>query len=174
MIEHPDLVLERLSTPGSRLQDRFFFSTPAELLQAHAPTHAHFISLFVTCSEFSKVRTRSPTVHESELYQSRCGSVNTMSPSFKVDLTTFEDKIPPSVSMPDEIEQVQRVIMHHVTPLRKIYNKYATLGNEASPDNTYVLNRMQFWRLLKDARLHSPDLTLCMMDRALAAGSTGR
>ena len=69
--------------------------------------------------------------------------------------------------------QVQRVIMHHVTPLRKIYNKYATLGNEASPDNTYVLNRMQFWRLLKDAQLHSPDLTLCIMDRALAGGATG-
>lgn len=138
MVEHPDLVLERLSTP-----------------------------------EFSKVRTRSPTVHESELYQSRCGSVNTMSPSFKVDLTTFEDKIAPSVSLPDEIEQVQRVIMHHVTPLRKIYNKYATLGNEASPDNTYVLNRMQFWRLLKDAQLHSPDLTLCIMDRALSGGTTG-
>ena len=63
--------------------------------------------------------------------------------------------------------------MHHVTPLRKIYNKYATLGNEPSPDNTYVLSRMQFWRLLKDADLPSPDHTLCIMDRALAGGVTG-
>ena len=63
--------------------------------------------------------------------------------------------------------------MHHVTPLRKIYNKYATLGNEASPDNTYVLNRMQFWRLLKDADLQAAGSSLCIMDRTLSEGKTG-
>lgn len=146
MLEHPDLVLERLSTP-----------------------------------EMSAVRTRSPTPREVQIYGSRVGSVagsrvgstNTISPSFKVDLSSFEDKISSNASLPEEVEQVQRVIWHHVTPLRKIYNKYATLGNEASPDNTYVLNRMQFWRLVKDADLQDADLTLCMMDRALAGGATG-
>lgn len=57
--------------------------------------------------------------------------------------------------------------MRHITALRKIYSFYSCLGYEESPDNTYIMSRMQFWRLLKDCRLHSMDTSLMQMDRVL-------
>ena len=54
-----------------------------------------------------------------------------------------------------------------MTGLRKIYNYYSSLGYDESPDNTFVMTRMQFWRFLKDIRLHHQDTTLAEMDRYL-------
>jgi hypothetical protein len=41
---------------------------------------------------------------------------------------------------------------------------------DISPDNTYMLNRMQFWRFLKDCKVHinNEDLTLMEFDRLLS------
>ncbi len=41
---------------------------------------------------------------------------------------------------------------------------------DISPDNTYMLNRMQFWRFLKDCKVHvnNDDLTLMEFDRLLS------
>lgn len=65
------------------------------------------------------------------------------------------------------IIQVVFVIMRHISNLRKIYSFYSCLGYDDSPDNTFVMNRMQFWRFLKDCQLHHQDITLMEMDRAL-------
>ena len=68
--------------------------------------------------------------------------------------------------------QVIYVIMRHMTGLRKIYNFYSSLGYEdsQSPDNTFIMNKMQMWRFLKDCRLHLLDCTLADMDRVLTKG----
>ena len=63
--------------------------------------------------------------------------------------------------------QVIFVIMRHITDLRTIYNFYSKLGYEDSPDNTYVMSRMQFWRFLKDCQLHHQEISLMQMDRIL-------
>ena len=41
---------------------------------------------------------------------------------------------------------------------------------DISPDNTYMLNRMQFWRFLKDCKVHlnTDELTLMEFDRRLS------
>ena len=41
---------------------------------------------------------------------------------------------------------------------------------DISPDNTYMLNRMQFWRFLKDCKVHinNDNLTLMEFDRLLS------
>ena len=72
--------------------------------------------------------------------------------------------------------QVIYVIMRYMTGLRKIYNFYSCLGYEESPDNTFVMNKMQMWRFLKDCRLHHLGSTLADMDRVLAQaeGHSGR
>ena len=57
--------------------------------------------------------------------------------------------------------------MRHITSLRKIYAFYSNIGYEESPDNTYIMNRMQFWRFIKDCRLHHNDMTMMEMDRIL-------
>ena len=59
------------------------------------------------------------------------------------------------------------MLMRYMTSLRKIYNFYSSIGYEESPDNTFVMSRMQFWRFLKDCKLHFHDTTLAEMDRQL-------
>lgn len=44
---------------------------------------------------------------------------------------------------------------------------YSALGHETSPDNTFVMNKMQLWRFMKDTRLHHKEKTLTEMDRML-------
>jgi hypothetical protein len=46
---------------------------------------------------------------------------------------------------------------------------------DMSPDNTYILNRMQFWRYLKDCNVHLNEqkLTLMEFDRLLNRDMTG-
>ena len=67
----------------------------------------------------------------------------------------------------EEAAQVLFVILRYMTGLRKVYNFYSSLGYDDSPDNTFVMTRMQFWRFLKDVRLHHQDVTLADMDRFL-------
>ena len=57
--------------------------------------------------------------------------------------------------------------MRYMSKLRMIYSYYSQLGFSESADNTFVMNRMQFWRFLKDCRLHHHDTTLADMDRVL-------
>jgi hypothetical protein len=54
-----------------------------------------------------------------------------------------------------------------MTSLHRVYLYYSRLGHDDNPDNTFVLRRMQFWRFLKDCRLHDSDFGLIDMDRWL-------
>ena len=61
--------------------------------------------------------------------------------------------------------QVMYVITRHITSLRKVYNYYSQLGYEESPDNTFTMTRMQFWRFVKDCCFHHNEVMLTEMDR---------
>ena len=63
-----------------------------------------------------------------------------------------------------EVEEVARVILRHMTPIKHIYKFYSTLGIQESNDNTFVMNRMKFWRFLKDCALHTVGNTLAEID----------
>ncbi|XP_013404281.1 radial spoke head 10 homolog B [Lingula anatina] len=123
-------------------------------------------SLDGTCTpDLGQIRTRTPlpadnvSVHSNE-------SKNTLGPSMALEidhlLTEFTE-----FDREEEVNQVMYVIMRHMSSLRMIYNNYASLGYEESPDNTYIMNRMQFWRMMKDCKFHHHDITLMDMDRAL-------
>ena len=62
-------------------------------------------------------------------------------------------------------------MIRYLDLFRQIYRFYSQLGFDSSPDNTYVLNRMQFWRFLKDCKIHLNEvhLTLMHFDRLLSA-----
>ncbi|NXB69874.1 R10B2 protein, partial [Donacobius atricapilla] len=66
-----------------------------------------------------------------------------------------------------EVEQVELAVLKHISSLRKAYYFYSTLGCSPSPDSTYTLTRLQFWRFLKDCQLHLSPRTLAEMDRLL-------
>lgn len=57
-----------------------------------------------------------------------------------------------------------KTIIRYLDLFKQIYRFYSQLGFDTSPDNTYVLNRMQFWRFLKDCKLHINDIHLTLMD----------
>lgn len=66
--------------------------------------------------------------------------------------------------------QVLFVVMRHISSLRKIYNFYSSLGYDESADNTFVMNKMQFWRFLVDCQFHHSEISLMEMDRQLGIG----
>ncbi|CAM9317377.1 unnamed protein product [Lampetra fluviatilis] len=67
-----------------------------------------------------------------------------------------------------EYTQVQLVVLQHMAALRRTYSKYSGLGVTHSPDNTFILSRMQWWRLLKDCRVHVEGPSLAQVDRLLS------
>ncbi|XP_060605210.1 radial spoke head 10 homolog B-like isoform X2 [Ruditapes philippinarum] len=115
--------------------------------------------------DLSNIRTRTPlpmdnvSVHSNE-------SRNTTSPSFQLDLDYLLNEFV-EADRDEEASQVLFVITRHISSLRRIYSYYSSLGHEESPDNTFVMNKMQFWRFLKDTRLHHKEKTLMDMDRML-------
>ncbi|KAM3876854.1 radial spoke head 10 homolog B-like [Diretmus argenteus] len=68
-----------------------------------------------------------------------------------------------------ECKQVECVIQRHNAELRSIYSFYSRRGRAPSPDNTFLLSRLQFWRLLKDCNVHRHGITLTQMDRFISA-----
>lgn len=65
-----------------------------------------------------------------------------------------------------EVDEVTRVILRHMTQIKQIYKFYSSLGTLETPDNTFVMSRMQFWRFLKDCGLHTFGFTLVELDSA--------
>lgn len=51
--------------------------------------------------------------------------------------------------------------------LRSICSFYSRLGYARSPENTLLLSRLQFWRLLKDCNIHHHGITLTQIDRLI-------
>ena len=65
--------------------------------------------------------------------------------------------------------KAHKTIIRYLELFKQIYRFYSQLGMDMSPDNTYILNRMQFWRYLKDCNVHlnEENLTLMEFDRLL-------
>ena len=69
----------------------------------------------------------------------------------------------------EETQQVVHVLLRHISNLKNIYSFYSGLGHLGTADNTFVMTRLQFWRFLKDCRIHDQDVTLIEMDRFIDA-----
>ncbi|NXH93740.1 R10B2 protein, partial [Pachycephala philippinensis] len=73
----------------------------------------------------------------------------------------------PKEDRAEELEQVELAVLRHMSKLRKAYDFYSGLGCSHSPDNTYTMTKLQFWRFLKDCKFHLSSKTLAEMDRLL-------
>lgn len=71
-----------------------------------------------------------------------------------------------------ELDELTRVVLRYMTPIKHIYKFYSSLGILENADNTFVMNRMQFWRFLKDCMLHTAGLTLTELDLAHGISET--
>ncbi|XP_062331376.1 radial spoke head 10 homolog B [Osmerus eperlanus] len=90
-----------------------------------------------------------------------------LGPDMALDITTLLEKFPES-RRGMELKQVEFAVLRHITELRSIYTFYSSLGHAPSPDNTFLLSRLQLWRLLKDCSAHPGAITLAQVDRCIA------
>lgn len=122
--------------------------------------------------DISQIRTRTPLPSACDRQSVHSNmSVNTYSPSFQLDIDYLLTEFEP-VDREEEISQVMSAILRQMSGLHRIYFFYSRLGNENSEDNTYLMSQMQFWRFLKDCRLHHHDCGLVDMDRWIARDPT--
>ncbi|XP_035514034.1 radial spoke head 10 homolog B isoform X2 [Morone saxatilis] len=63
-----------------------------------------------------------------------------------------------------ERKQVEFMVLMHGVELRSVYSFYSRLGHAHSPNNVFLLTRLQLWRLLKDCNIHHHDITLTQID----------
>ncbi|XP_038047444.1 radial spoke head 10 homolog B-like [Patiria miniata] len=124
--------------------------------------------------DISNIRTRTPDPSGpglGDITSRSDASRNTLGPSLTLELDHLLNDFSEN-DREEEIRQVMFVVLRHITTFKKVYNFYGSLGHDASPDNTFIMTRLQFWRFLKDCQFHYNDLTLTEMDRILAPNKT--
>ncbi|XP_020820963.2 radial spoke head 10 homolog B [Phascolarctos cinereus] len=87
--------------------------------------------------------------------------------SIELDLTLLLD-VYPQKDRPEEKKQAEFAVLRNISELRRIYSFYSSLGCDHSLDNTFLMTKLQFWRFLKDCKLHHCKITLADMDRVLS------
>ncbi|XP_068162254.1 radial spoke head 10 homolog B [Antennarius striatus] len=101
------------------------------------------------------------------------GSESTVSvlPDMALNTQYLLDVIP-EIKRDSECKQVELVILIHAAELRSIYSFYSRLGHEPSPDNVYLLTRLQLWRLLKDCKIHHHNISLSQINHFMGGDTT--
>ncbi|XP_030196396.1 radial spoke head 10 homolog B isoform X1 [Gadus morhua] len=92
------------------------------------------------------------------------GFSSMLGPYMELDIDFLLEKFPASIR-PSEHKQVEFVVLRHVSELRSIYSFYSSLGHAESPDNVFLLSRLQYWRLLLDCKVHHHGCSLAQLDR---------
>ncbi|OXB82710.1 UNVERIFIED_CONTAM: hypothetical protein H355_000408 [Colinus virginianus] len=92
---------------------------------------------------------------------------STLGSDIELDVSSLLNSLPREERQ-EEVKQVEFAVLRHITKLRRVYTFYSSLGCDDSPDNTFLMTRLQFWRFLKDCRLHHSAVTLAEMDRVLS------
>ncbi|NXW93787.1 RS10B protein, partial [Alopecoenas beccarii] len=95
-----------------------------------------------------------------------------LGPNIELALSSLLDLLPRE-ERHEEVKQVEFAVLRHMTELRRVYIFYSSLGCDHSLDNTFLMTKFQFWRFLKDCRLHHSDITLAEMDRFILSKILG-
>ncbi|XP_027145452.1 radial spoke head 10 homolog B isoform X2 [Larimichthys crocea] len=94
-----------------------------------------------------------------------------LGPDMALNIGCLLDKLPER-ERDAERKQVEFVVLMQVAELRSVYSFYSRLGHAHSPDNVFMLTRLQLWRLLKDCYVHHHDITLTQIDRLIRDATT--
>ncbi|NWU78963.1 R10B2 protein, partial [Onychorhynchus coronatus] len=91
-------------------------------------------------------------------------STSILGSDIELDISSLLDLFPREERQ-EELHQAECAVLRHITMLRRVYTFYSALGCVHSPDNTFLMTKLQFWRFLKDCRFHHSKITLAEMDR---------
>ncbi|XP_049418565.1 radial spoke head 10 homolog B isoform X2 [Epinephelus fuscoguttatus] len=94
-----------------------------------------------------------------------------LGPDMTLNIECLLEKIPER-KRDTERKQVEFVVLRQDRELRSIYSFYSRLGHARSPDNTFLLSRLQLWRLLKDCNVHHQGITLTQIDHLIREDAT--
>ncbi|XP_074520019.1 radial spoke head 10 homolog B isoform X2 [Halichoeres trimaculatus] len=97
--------------------------------------------------------------------------LSVLGPDMALNIDHLLDQIPER-NRDTEREQVEFVVLRLATELRSVYSFYSRLGQAHSPDNTFLLSRLQLWRLLKDCYIHHHNITLIQIDNLIRDAPT--
>lgn len=104
-------------------------------------------------------------------------AVQSVVPSFSLDLERILLNFPEE-KREEESLQINFCVLRNISLLRKIYAFYSKLCKDnfrgatsagAGDDNTFVMDRLQFWRFLKDIHINEHEITVIEIDRLLGA-----
>ncbi|XP_031691132.1 radial spoke head 10 homolog B isoform X8 [Oncorhynchus kisutch] len=119
--------------------------------------------------DLSGIRTHTPHPEDGESPRRAPGGDSgsgpaLLGPDMALDITALLENLPEN-QRDLQLKQVEFVVLRHIAELRAIYSFYSSLGHDQSPDNTFLLSRLQLWRLLKDCSIHQQGITLAQVDR---------
>ncbi|KAI4880512.1 hypothetical protein NFI96_012347 [Prochilodus magdalenae] len=115
--------------------------------------------------DLSGIRTHSPPTDENDLPR-RAKNASMLGSDIALNIEALLNRIP-AAQRDQELREVEFAITRHIALLRTIYSFYSSLGHDQSPDNTFLLTRLQFWQFLKDCGVHLHGITLSQMDRLI-------
>ncbi|XP_058851883.1 radial spoke head 10 homolog B [Acipenser ruthenus] len=144
-----------------------------EFIEDHMAEFPNFLFDGSSTPDLSGIRTHSPPGADepTKISTRTSGGSSILGPDMALDLHAVRKNFPEQ-QWDREIKQVEFAILRHITELRRIYSFYSSLAYEHSSDNTFLLTRLQFWRFLKDCKIHHHGLTLAEVDRILCADVT--
>ncbi|XP_069012056.1 radial spoke head 10 homolog B isoform X1 [Embiotoca jacksoni] len=93
-----------------------------------------------------------------------------LGPDMALNIECVLDKIPER-NHDTERKQVEFVVLRQDVELRSIYSFYSRLGHAHTPDNTFLLSRLQLWRLFKDCNIHRHGISLIQIDHLIKEDS---
>ncbi|XP_064178998.1 radial spoke head 10 homolog B isoform X1 [Anguilla rostrata] len=141
-----------------------------EFLDDHMAEFPDFSMDGTQTPDLSGIRTQTPPCGKGEHPRSgkSLGSGSSLlGPDITLEIQCLLKRLPEMLK-DLELRQVEFAVLRHIAELRTVYSFYSSLGHPQSPDNTFLLTRMQFWRLLKDCNIHHHGITLAQVDRLIS------
>ncbi|KAL2078190.1 hypothetical protein ACEWY4_025875 [Coilia grayii] len=124
--------------------------------------------------DLSGIRTHTPIScnddHPRQVVDSS-GWVSVLGPDVTLEINMLLEDIP-EAHRDAELKQAEFAVLRHIAELRSVYTFYSSLGLTESPDNTFLLTRLQLWRMLLDCRVHLHGVTLACMDRLISGADS--
>ncbi|XP_012989230.2 radial spoke head 10 homolog B isoform X1 [Esox lucius] len=123
--------------------------------------------------DLSGIRTHTPGPEDGESTRRALGEHTIcrpalLGPDMARDISALLENLPEN-QREQKFKEVEFVVLRHIAELRTIYSFYSSLGRDQSADNTFLLSRLQLWRLLKDCSIHKQGITLAQIDRYISA-----
>ncbi|XP_071427671.1 radial spoke head 10 homolog B [Pithys albifrons albifrons] len=123
----------------------------------------------VNAKEQSAIGTGIPFLTENVTIMNDSENTSILGSDIDLDISSLLDLFPREERQ-EELKQVEYAVLRYMTKLRRVYNFYSALGCVHSPDNTFFMTKLQFWRFLKDCHFHHSKETLAAMDRIVRGG----